>query len=55
MKRTEIDLTGSRSEISSGIPIWEKANLTLTEAAELYNIGVHRLKARLSCSLETNV
>lgn len=26
------------------IPIWEKENLTLTEAAEYYNIGVHKLK-----------
>ena len=26
------------------VPVWEKENLTLTEAAEYYNIGVHKLK-----------
>jgi len=26
------------------VPIWEKPYLTLTEAAELYNIGVNRLR-----------
>ncbi len=29
---------------SQRVPIWEKANLTLTEAAELYNIGINRLR-----------
>lgn len=26
------------------VPIWEKANLTLPEAAALYNIGINRLR-----------
>lgn len=26
------------------IPIWEKSNLTLEEAAAYFNIGVHRLR-----------
>lgn len=28
----------------STIPIWEKANLTLDEAAEYFNIGVKKLR-----------
>lgn len=27
------------------IPIWEKANLTLEEAAQYFNIGMHKLRA----------
>ena len=26
------------------VPIWEKSNLTLTEAAEYFNIGEHKLR-----------
>lgn len=26
------------------VPVWEKQNLTLTEAAEYYNIGVNKLR-----------
>lgn len=26
------------------VPIWAKANLTLPEAAKLYNIGINRLR-----------
>lgn len=26
------------------IPVWEKENLTLTEAADYYNIGIHKLR-----------
>lgn len=26
------------------VPIWEKVNLTLSEASKLYNIGVNRLR-----------
>ncbi|MBD5552476.1 MAG: hypothetical protein HDQ96_15140 [Lachnospiraceae bacterium] len=29
------------------IPIWEKANLTIKEAAEYSNIGINRLEALL--------
>ncbi len=30
--------------MSNQIPIWEKSNLTLEEAAEYFNIGVGRLR-----------
>ena len=33
-----------RSIISSEVPIWEKANLTLTEAAAYTGIGVKKLR-----------
>lgn len=29
------------------VPIWEKANLTIKEAAEYSNIGINRLEALL--------
>ena len=29
---------------NKSIPIWEKSNLTLTEAAEYFNIGEHKLR-----------
>jgi excisionase family DNA binding protein len=32
----------------SKVPIWEKANLTLTEAAEYSNIGINRLTMLIS-------
>lgn len=30
--------------MSSEIPIWQKANLTLDEAAAYYNIGINKLR-----------
>ena len=29
---------------NKNVPIWEKSNLTLTEAAEYFNIGEHKLR-----------
>ena len=29
---------------NKNIPIWEKSNLTLTEAAEYFNVGEHKLR-----------
>ena len=29
---------------NKSVPIWEKSNLTLTEAAEYFNIGEHKLR-----------
>ena len=29
------------------VPIWEKANLTIKEAAEYFNIGINRLEELL--------
>ena len=30
--------------MTSEVPVWEKANLTLTEAAAYSNIGINRLR-----------
>lgn len=29
----------------TGVPVWQKYNLTLAEAAEYFNIGVNKLRA----------
>lgn len=31
-------------KVKNKIPIWEKSNLTLTEAAEYFGIGINKLK-----------
>jgi excisionase family DNA binding protein len=35
---------GGLMDTRTNVPIWEKTNLTLTEAAEYYNIGVNKLR-----------
>ena len=35
------------SNTMNKVPIWEKANLTIKEAAEYSNIGINRLEALL--------
>lgn len=30
------------------VPIWEKYNLTVPEASEYFNIGIHKLRAIVS-------
>lgn len=42
LSRNEVNLKSNEKEIF--VPIWEKANLTLNEAAEFYNIGVNKLR-----------
>lgn len=32
----------------NNIPIWEKQNLTIEEAAEYSNIGIHKIRAMVS-------
>ena len=44
MDREEILIPESKGSGTPKVPIWEKANLTLPEAAELYNIGINRLR-----------
>ena len=44
MDNREILVPEYRSDGTPKVPIWEKANLTLPEAAELYNIGINRLR-----------
>lgn len=42
----------------NNIPIWEKQNLTIEEAAEYSNIGIHKLRALLrkpSCTFVLHV
>ncbi|WP_314961716.1 excisionase [Peptostreptococcus stomatis] len=31
-------------KINEKIPLWEKSNLTISEASEYFNIGMHRLR-----------
>lgn len=44
MDNREILVPEYRGDGTPKVPIWEKANLTLPEAAELYNIGINRLR-----------
>ena len=44
MDNGEILVPEYRGDGTPKVPIWEKANLTLPEAAELYNIGINRLR-----------
>lgn len=44
MDNREILVPEYRNDGTPKVPIWEKANLTLPEAAELYNIGINRLR-----------
>ncbi len=44
MDREGIIIHESKGNRTSKVPIWEKVNLTLPEAAELYNIGINRLR-----------
>lgn len=44
MDMDEMIIPKSKGSGTSKVPIWEKANLTLPEAAELYNIGINRLR-----------
>ena len=44
MDNGEILVPEYRGDGTQKVPIWEKANLTLPEAAELYNIGINRLR-----------
>lgn len=37
----------TRREFMKEVPIWEKANLTIREAAEYSNIGINRLETLL--------
>ena len=32
-----------RLDDMNGVPIWEKANLTIEEAAEYSNVGIHKI------------
>lgn len=43
MKRKEADLEVQERNKKCEVPIWHKQNLTLEEAAEYSNIGIHRL------------
>lgn len=40
----EKSIVEESSDHRISVPIWEKVNLTLPEAAALYNIGINRLR-----------
>lgn len=40
-----MDIRTEANALQTNVPIWEKAYLTLSEAAEYFNIGINTLRA----------
>lgn len=43
-KTRETGVKKMNESVQTAVPIWEKANLTLEEAAQYFNIGINKLR-----------